>query len=78
MLLLRQRTKLAMGANDEEHAMSQNFNIVVAVIGIDIGKNPRHLRERAAALPYETVTQTLLSRQLRASRLHQQLCLTQP
>ncbi len=39
MLLPRQRLKLARGANDEEHAMSQNLNDAVAVIGIDIGKN---------------------------------------
>ena len=39
MLLPRQRSKLARGANDKEHAMSQNLNSAVAVIGIDIGKN---------------------------------------
>jgi transposase len=39
----RQRSKLARGANDEEHAMSQNLNSAVAVIGIDIGKNSFHI-----------------------------------
>jgi transposase len=39
VLLPRQRWKLARGANDEEHAMSQNLHSAVAVIGIDIGKN---------------------------------------
>ena len=43
MLLPRQRSKLARGANDEEHAMSQNLNSAVAVIGIDIGKNSFHI-----------------------------------
>ena len=40
MLLPRQRLKLARGAKDEAHAMSQ---ITVAVIGIDIGKNSFHV-----------------------------------
>jgi transposase len=35
--------KLARGANDKEHAMSQNLNSAVAVIGIDIGKNSFHV-----------------------------------
>ena len=39
MLLPRQRSKLARGAKDKEHAMSQNLGSAVAVIGIDIGKN---------------------------------------
>ena len=43
MLLPRQRMKLAWGANDKEHAMSQNLNSAVAVIGIDIGKNSFHI-----------------------------------
>jgi transposase len=43
VLLPRQRSKLARGANDEEHAMSQNLNSAVAVIGIDIGKNSFHI-----------------------------------
>ena len=34
---------LARGANDKEHAMSQNLNGTVAVIGIDIGKNSFHV-----------------------------------
>ena len=43
MLLPRQRLKLARGANDKEHAMSQSLNSSVAVIGIDIGKNSFHV-----------------------------------
>jgi hypothetical protein len=39
VLLPRQRWKLAGGANDEEHAISQSLNNAVTVIGIDIGKN---------------------------------------
>ena len=48
MLLPRQRLKLARGAKDEEHAMSQQ-NARVAVVGIDIGKNSFHLLVRTAA-----------------------------
>src|SRR5438477_13198682 len=36
-------TNLARGSKDKEHAMSQNLNSVVAVIGIDIGKNSFHV-----------------------------------
>jgi transposase len=43
VLLPRQPSKLARGANDKEHAMSQNLNSAVAVIGIDIGKNSFHI-----------------------------------
>ena len=43
MFLPRQRWKLARGAKDKEHAMSQNPNIAVAVVGIDIGKNSFHV-----------------------------------
>jgi transposase len=43
VLLPRQRSKLARGAKDKEHAMSQTFNTAVAVIGIDIGKNSFHI-----------------------------------
>jgi hypothetical protein len=39
VLLPRQRSRLARGTNDEEHAMSPNLSSEVAVIGIDIGKN---------------------------------------
>jgi transposase len=42
VLLPRQRSKLARGAKDEEHAMSQQ-NARVAVVGIDIGKNSFHI-----------------------------------
>jgi hypothetical protein len=43
VLLPRQRSKLARGAEDEEHAMSQNLSRAIAVIGIDIGKNSFHV-----------------------------------
>src|SRR6201993_1627550 len=36
-------TNLARGFKDKEHAMSQNLNSAVAVIGIDIGKNSFHI-----------------------------------
>jgi hypothetical protein len=39
----RQQAKLARGAKDEEHAMSQTPNTAIAVIGIDIGKNSFHV-----------------------------------
>jgi transposase len=51
VLLPRQPSKLARGAKDEEHAMSQNLSRAIAVIGIDIGKNSFHvvgLDERGA------------------------------
>jgi hypothetical protein len=38
VLLPRQQAKLARGAKDKEHAMSQTPNTAIAVIGIDIGK----------------------------------------
>ncbi len=43
MLLPRQQAILARGAKDKEHAMSQNPNTAIAVVGIDIGKNPVHV-----------------------------------
>ena len=43
MLLPRQQAKLARGAKDEEHAMSQTAKTAIAVIGIDIGKNSFHV-----------------------------------
>lgn len=43
MLLPGQQAKLARGAKDKEHAMSQTLNIAIAVIGIDIGKNSFHV-----------------------------------
>jgi transposase len=43
VLLPRQRSRLARGTNDKEHAMSQNLCSEVAVIGIDIGKNSFHI-----------------------------------
>jgi transposase len=43
VLLPRQRWKLARGAKDKEHAMSQTLNTAIAVIGIDIGKNSFHV-----------------------------------
>jgi transposase len=43
VLLPGQRLKLARGAKDKEHAMSQNLDRAIAVIGIDIGKNSFHI-----------------------------------
>jgi transposase len=43
VLLPRQRSKLARGAKDKEHAMPVNPNSAIAVIGIDIGKNSFHV-----------------------------------
>src|ERR1700750_1403068 len=43
VLLPRQQAKLARGAKDKEHAMSQKFESAIAVIGIDIGKNSFHV-----------------------------------
>jgi transposase len=43
VLLPRQRLKLARGAEDKEHAMSEKPNSAIAVIGIDIGKNSFHM-----------------------------------
>src|SRR6202023_1854293 len=43
VLLPRQQAKLARGAKDKEHAMSQTSNTTIAVIGIDIGKNSFHV-----------------------------------
>jgi hypothetical protein len=43
VLLPRQQAKLARGAKDKEHAMSQTPNTAIAVIGIDIGKNSFHV-----------------------------------
>ena len=43
MLLPHQRLKLARGAEDKEHAMSQTPSTAIAVVGIDIGKNSFHI-----------------------------------
>jgi transposase len=43
VLLPRQRSKLARGAKDKEHAMPATVQTAVAVIGIDIGKNSFHI-----------------------------------
>jgi transposase len=43
VLLPRQPAKLARGAEDKEHAVSQTANTAIAVIGIDIGKNSFHV-----------------------------------
>jgi hypothetical protein len=42
VLLPCQQAKLARGAKDKEHTMSQTPNTAIAVIGIDIGKNSFH------------------------------------
>jgi hypothetical protein len=47
VLLPRQQAKLARGAKDKEHAMSQIPNTAIAVIGIDIGKNFLESRRKA-------------------------------
>jgi hypothetical protein len=39
VLLPCQQAKLARGAKDKEHTMSQTPNTAIAVIGIDIDKN---------------------------------------
>jgi transposase len=39
----RQQAKLARGAEDKEHPMSEKLDAAVAVIGIDIGKNSFHV-----------------------------------
>ena len=43
-------TNLARGPKTKEHAMSQNLNSAVAVIGIDIGKNSFHVVGRCDKL----------------------------
>ena len=43
MLRPCQYEKLARGAQDKEHAISQKLNAAIAVIGIDIGKNSFHI-----------------------------------
>ena len=43
MLRPCQYEKLARGAQDKEHTMSQKLNAAIAVIGIDIGKNSFHI-----------------------------------
>jgi hypothetical protein len=43
VLLPRQQVKLARGAKDKEHAMSQTPNTAIAVIGVDVGKNSFHV-----------------------------------
>jgi hypothetical protein len=43
VLLPRQRSKLARGAKDKEHAMSEQLKTTIAVMGIDIGKNSFHI-----------------------------------
>ena len=50
-LLPRQQAKLARGAKDKEHAMSQTPNTAIAVIGIDIGKNSFHVVATMRAAP---------------------------
>ena len=43
MLLPRLLSKLARGAKDKEHAMSEKPNTRIAIVGIDIGKNSFHV-----------------------------------
>ena len=51
MLLPRQQAKLARGTDDKERAMSQTPSTVIAVIGIDIGKNSFHSPATMRAAP---------------------------
>jgi hypothetical protein len=39
VLLPRQQSRLGVGAEDEEYAMTRNLRRTDAVIGIDIGRN---------------------------------------
>jgi len=48
---LRQQAKLARGAKDKEHTMSQTPNTAIAVFGIDIGKNSFHVVGHDARVP---------------------------
>ena len=43
MLLPLPPERLARGAEPKEHAMSQELDTAIAVIGIDIGKNSFHV-----------------------------------
>jgi hypothetical protein len=43
VLLPHQRRTLAWGCHSMEHAMSQNQDSIIAVVGIDIGKNSFHV-----------------------------------
>jgi transposase len=43
VLLPRQQANLATDIKDKERAMSEKLNPVIAVIGIDIGKNSFHV-----------------------------------
>ncbi len=50
-MLLPRSSKLPGGAKAEEHAMSQQPNTAIVVVGVDIGKNSFHvvgLDERGA------------------------------
>jgi hypothetical protein len=51
VLLPCQQAKLARGAKDKEHTMSQTPNTAIAVIGIDIGKNSFHVVGLMCAAP---------------------------
>ena len=59
MLRPCQHDKLARGAQDKEHAMSQTLKTSIAVIGIDIGKNSFHLVgvDRRGVLSVMTVSE---------------------
>ena len=43
MLLPHQRSKLARGTKDKEHAMAKTAQKTIETIGIDIGKNSFHI-----------------------------------
>jgi transposase len=70
VLLPRQRSKLARGVEDKEHAMPEKLNARVAVIGIDIGKNSFHVvgldqRDAIVLRQKSSRGQVALSRRLR-------------
>jgi hypothetical protein len=58
VLLPHQQSKLARGTEDKEHAMSQQINAAIAVIGIDIGKNSFHIvgLDRRGTAPWQELS----------------------
>jgi hypothetical protein len=61
VLLPRQQAKLARGAKDREHAMSQTPNTAIAVI--DIGKNSFHHRSSWRGRTSRSMPRRSMSRQ---------------
>jgi transposase len=60
VLLPHQQAKLARGATDKEHAISQTPNTAMDVIGIDVGKNSFHVvgHDARGAIVLQHQTQT--------------------